>query len=197
LASEKPGAGALSCSSANLKRQLIATDYTSPEGKKISQLHTRQEKISMKKARATGKAAQSQATHALLKSMLNIPDASETITSQPKVLIKGDIRLRVAEPYAARRPVKGRYQIDIEGLQEPLHVLWMIEGHVLSQTVHALEVAFDVRGTPAGATLTRQLTAQVTESGGHGCIVSSVFVQIVVVHDELTRAIPWLNQTSL
>jgi hypothetical protein len=94
--------------------------------------------------------------------------------------------------------VKGRYQIDIEGLQGPLHVLWMIEGNVLSHTVHALEVAFDVQGTPAGATLTRQLTAQVTERGGHGCIVhSSVFVQIVVVHDELTRTIPWLNQTSL
>ena len=76
----------------------------------------------MKKARATGKATPSQAMHALLKSRPSIPDASETITSQPKVLITGDIRLRVAESYAACRPVKGRYQIDIEGLQEPLHV---------------------------------------------------------------------------
>jgi hypothetical protein len=158
----------------------------------------RQEKVSMNKTRTNVKAAQSQATHALLKSRPSIPDASETITSQPKVTIKGDIRLRINEPYAARRPVKGRYQIDIEGMKEPLHVLWMIEGHVLSHTVHALEVAFDVQGTPAGETLTRQLTAQVTESGGQGCIVhSSVFVQIVVVHDELTRTIPWLNQTSL
>jgi hypothetical protein len=158
----------------------------------------RQEKISMKKAQATVKAAQSQATHALLKRMLNITDDPETINSQPKVLIKGDIRLRVAEPYAARRLVKGRYQIDTEGMQEPLHVLWMIEGNVLSHTVHDIEVAFDVRGTPAGETLTRQLTAQVTERGGQGCIVhSSVFVQIFVVNDDLTREIPLLNQTSL
>jgi hypothetical protein len=158
----------------------------------------RQEKVSMNKARANVKATQSQATHALLKSRPSIPDASETINNQPKVTIKGDIRLRVTEPYAARRPVKGRYQIATEGMQEPLHVLWMIEGNVLSHTVHAIEVAFDVQGTPAGETLTRQLTAQVTERGGQGCIVhSSVFVQIFVVNDDLTREIPLLNQTSL
>ena len=152
----------------------------------------------MNKARANVKAAPSQTPHALLKSRPSIPDASETINSQPKVAIKGDIRLRINEQYAARRLVKGRYQIDIEGLQEPLHVLWMIEGHVLSHTVHAIEVAFDVQGTPAGETLTWQLTAQVTEGGGQGCIVhSSVFVQIFVVHDDLTREIPLLNQTSL
>ena len=74
----------------------------------------------------------------------------------------------------------------------------MIEGHVLSQTVHALEVAFDLRGTPAGETLTRQLTVQVMERGGQGCIVhSSVFVQIFVMNDDLTREIPLLNQISL
>jgi hypothetical protein len=158
----------------------------------------RQEKSSMKKARATVKVAQSQATYALLKSRPPIPDASETINSQPKVIINGDIRLRVTEPYAARRPVKGHYQIDTEGMQEPLHVLWMIEGNVLSHTVHAIEVVFDVQGTPAGETLTRQLTAQVTDRGGQGCIVhSSVFVQIFVVNDDLTRETPLLNQISL
>lgn len=152
----------------------------------------------MKKDRATVKVAQSQATHALLKSRPSIPDACETINSQPKVVIKGDIRLRVTELYAARRPVKGRYKIDTEGMQAPLHVLWMIEGNVLSHTVHTIEVAFDVRGTPAGETLTRQLTAQVTERGEQGCVVhSSVFVQIFVLNDDLTREIPLLNQTSL
>jgi hypothetical protein len=159
--------------------------------RKSANCKPRQEKVSMNKARANVKAA-------LLKSRPSIPDASETINSQPKVAIKGDIRLRINEQYAARRPVKGRYQIDIEGMQEPLHVLWMIEGNVLSHTVHAIEVAFDVQGTPAGETLTRQLTAQVTDRGGQGCIVhSSVFVQIFVVNDDLTREIPLLNQTSL
>src|SRR5258708_3107210 len=166
--------------------------------KRSDHIISRQEKSSMKKDRATVKVAQSQATHALLKSRPSIPDACETINSQPKVAIKGDIRLRVTELYAARRPVKGRYQIDTEGMQAPLHVLWMIEGHVLSHTVHDIEIAFDVRGIPAGETLTRQLTAQVTERGGQGCIVhSSVFVQIFVVNDDLTREIPLLNQTSL
>lgn len=103
-----------------------------------------------------------------------------------KVVIKGDIRLRVPERYAALRSVKGCYRIEMEGMQEPLHVLWMSEGTVLTHTVHCIEVAFDVRGTPAGETLTRQLTAQVVDKGGQGSIMhSSVFVQIFVVKDEL------------
>jgi hypothetical protein len=70
-------------------------------------------------------------------------------------------------------------------MEEPLHVIWIAEGDVLNHTVHAIDVAFDVRGTPAGETLTRLLTAQVTESNGRGCIVhSSVFVQVSVVRDD-------------
>src|SRR5258707_1155905 len=69
--------------------------------KRSDHIISRQEKSSMKKDRATVKVAQSQATHALLKSRPSIPDACETINSQPKVAIKGDIRLRVTEQYAA------------------------------------------------------------------------------------------------
>lgn len=112
-------------------------------------------------------------------------DNTPGIHSTPKVVIKGDIRLRVPERYAALRPVKGCYRIEMEGMQEPLHVLWMSEGTVLTHTVHNIEVAFDVRGTPAGETLTRQLAVQVMDQGGQGNIMhSSVFVQIFVVKDE-------------
>ena len=140
----------------------------------------------MNRTLANVKPAQSQSTHALLDSIAYFPDDPGKINSEPKVLIKGDIRLRVTESYAGRRPVRGRYIIETEGMQEPLHVIWMIEGNLLNHTVHCIEVAFDVRGISAGETLTRLLTAQVTNRGDQGCIVhSSVFVQIFVVRDDL------------
>ena len=146
----------------------------------------------MKRTLANIKSAQSQAKCALLHSTPSIPDDPEKSNSNPKVLIKGDIRLRVTESYASRRPVRGRYTIETESMQKPLHVIWMIEGNVLNHTVHCIEVAFDVRGTPAGETLTRLLTAQVTDRNGQGCIVhSSVFVQIFVVTDDLTTDLPF------
>jgi hypothetical protein len=70
-------------------------------------------------------------------------------------------------------------------MQEPLHVIWIIEGNVLNHTVYSIDVEFDLRGTPVGETLTRLLSAQVTERNGQGCLVhSSVFVQILVVRDD-------------
>ncbi len=120
----------------------------------------------------------------MLQEVPRIPTRVPRTSNTPKVLIQGDIRLRVTESYAALRPVKGHYRIEMEGMQEPLHVIWIIEGNVLNHTVHAIDVAFDVRGTPAGETLTRLLTAQVTDRNGQGCIVhSSVFVQIFVIRD--------------
>jgi hypothetical protein len=122
----------------------------------------------------------------LLKEVSQIPALTPRTGGMPKVVIKGDIRLRVTESSAALRPIKGHYRIETEGMQEPLQVIWIIEGNVLNHTVHAIDVAFDVRGTPAGETLTRVLSAQVTERNGQGCIVhSSVFVQIFVVRDDL------------
>jgi len=128
----------------------------------------------------------------LLKKGAHIPAAVPGTGSMPKVVIKGDVRLRIPESYAALRPIKGHYRIETEGMQEPLYVIWIIEGNVLNHTVHAIDVAFDVRGTPAGETLTRLLTAQVTDRNGQGCIVhSSVFVQIFVTRE------PALKETSL
>ncbi len=122
----------------------------------------------------------------LLKEVSHVPARVPGTDGMPRVVITGDIRLRVTESYAALRPVKGHYRIETEGMQEPLHVIWMIEGNVLNHTVHSIDVEFDVRGTPAGETLTRVLTAQVTERNGQGCIFhSSVFVQILVVSDDL------------
>ncbi len=122
----------------------------------------------------------------LLKEVSHVPARVPGTDGMPRVVITGDIRLRVTESYAALRPVKGHYRIETEGMQEPLHVIWIIEGNVLNHTVHCIDVEFDMRGTPAGETLTRVLTAQVTERNGQGCIVhSSVFVQILVVSDDL------------
>jgi len=120
----------------------------------------------------------------LLQEVSHIPGRVPGTDGMPRVVITGDIRLRVTESYAALRPVKGHYRIETEGMQEPLHVIWIIEGNVLNHTVHSIDVEFDMRGTPAGETLTRLLTAQVTERSGQGCIVhSSVFVQIFVIRD--------------
>ena len=143
------------------------------------------------------KGTQGQATHTDRHGRLYIPGDLAPTNSSPKVVITGDLRLRVTESYAAPRPVKGHYRIEPEGMEEPLHVIWIAEGNVLNHTVHAIDIAFDVRGTPAGETLTRLLTAQVTESNGRGCIVhSSVFVQIFVVKDDLPSRDPLLDNAS-
>jgi len=106
----------------------------------------------------------------------------------PGILITGDTRLQVNEFDAAHRPVMGHYQIETKGMQEPLHVIWMDEGNVLHYTDHAIDLAFDVRRILAGETLTRVLSAQVTDCNGQGRVVHccSVFVQILVVRDDLT-----------
>jgi hypothetical protein len=127
----------------------------------------------------------------LLQEASHIPGRVAGIDGMPRIVIQGDIRLRVTESFAALRPVKGHYRIETEGMQEPLQVIWIAEADVLNHTVHSLDVAFDVRGTPAGETLTRLLTVQVTESNGQGSIVhSSVFVQIFVVRDDLSSSTP-------
>lgn len=123
----------------------------------------------------------------LVNGVAYVPARVPGTDGMPRVVITGDIRLRVTESYAACRPVKGHYRIETEGMQEPLQVIWITEGNVLNHTVHAIDVAYDLRGTPAGETLTRLLTAQVTESNGQGRIVhTSVFVQVFVVKDDLT-----------
>jgi hypothetical protein len=133
----------------------------------------------------------------LLKNVSRPPESVPGTGRIPKVVVEGDIRLRVIESYAAGRPVKGHYRIETEGMQEPLQVIWIIEGDVLNHTARSIDVEFDVRGIPAGEILTRVLTAQVTDQNGHGCIVhSSVFIQISVMRDDLRTSDSVLNPMS-
>jgi hypothetical protein len=151
-----------------------------------------QEKRSMNKTLKPVEPPPSRARQAsLLQEVSPIPARVAGTDGRPRIVIQGDIRLRVTESFAALRPVKGHYRIETEGMQEPLQVIWIAEAEVLNHTVHSIDVAFDVRGTPAGETLTRLLTVQVTESNGQGSIIhSSIFVQIVVVRDELLSSTP-------
>ena len=132
------------------------------------------------------KRAPSPATQAsLAEEVLRMPDEIPGNDGRPGIVIRGDIRLQVTGLYAALRPVTGHYRIETEGMQEPLHVIWMVEGNVLNHTAYSIDVAFDVRGIPAGEKLTRLLSAQVTDCNGQGRIVHcSVFVQILVVRDD-------------
>ncbi len=115
-----------------------------------------------------------------------LPDVIATTNRTPKVMIRGDIRLRVAEAVAAHRPVKGSYRIDLEDMQEPLQVIWMTEGKVVNHTVHHIDIEFDLRGASVGETRTYVVSAHVAESNGRGRIVdSSVFVQILVTRNKL------------
>ncbi|HLJ33301.1 MAG TPA: hypothetical protein VKU38_06615 [Ktedonobacteraceae bacterium] len=118
----------------------------------------------------------------LQKEISYIPDSIPGTDGIPEVVITGDVRLRVTESFAALGSVNGRYRIETDGIQEPFHVIWIIEGQVLNHTIHSIEVAFDLRGMSAGETLTRLLTAQVTERNGQERIIhSSIFIQISVV----------------
>ena len=110
---------------------------------------------------------------------------------QPMVIIKGEIGLRVTESEAARQPIIGRYHIETEGLQEPLHLLWYAEGKVLHPQARSTAIAFDLRGTPAGHTRICQVAVQVVERGVRGRVVQSgIFVQIVVTSDEDSNETP-------
>ena len=104
---------------------------------------------------------------------------------QPMVMIKGDITFCVTKSESALQPVIGGYYIETEGMQEPLELLWYAEGQVLDRRARSTPIAFDLRGTPAGQTRTRQVAVQAVESGGRGRVVQSgVFVQISVTSDE-------------
>lgn len=100
---------------------------------------------------------------------------------QPKVLITGDIRLRVTESEAALHPIIGHYSIQTAGMAEPLYTLWYAEGQVLRRQGRSTSIAFDMHGARAGETHSYLVAVQVAESGVQGRVVlSGVFVQISV-----------------
>ena len=119
-----------------------------------------------------------------IQEMTPMPAIAPAIEGPPQAIIQGDVRLRINESLAALRPVEGRYWLETEGMQQPLHVIWIIEGNVLNHTAHSITVAFDMRGTSVGETRTHLLTAQVTDKNGRGYVVhSSIFIQITVAKD--------------
>ncbi|HEX9132779.1 MAG TPA: hypothetical protein VF844_10845, partial [Ktedonobacteraceae bacterium] len=112
---------------------------------------------------------------------------------QPRVIIKGAIRLYVTESEAALLPIIGRYYVETEGMQEPLHLLWYAEGKVLYRQARSTAIAFDLCGTPAGYTRICQVAVQVVERGRRGRVVQSgIFVQIVVTSDDGSNETPSL-----
>ncbi len=69
-------------------------------------------------------------------------------------------------------------------MQEPLQVIWIVEGSVLNHDMKAIDIEFDMKGARAGQVWTYLVAAQVTEREGLGCIVhSSIFVQILVTEE--------------
>lgn len=118
------------------------------------------------------------------------PETGEATNGTPKVMIKGDIRLRVAAAVAAHRLIKGSYRLALEQMQEPLQVIWITEGKVIGHSVHDIDIEFDLRGVSAGETRTYVVSAHVTDSNGQGRIIhSSVFVQILVMGDEFLHSV--------
>ena len=133
----------------------------------------------------------------LVKEVSQLPKMVRERVGVPKVLIRGDIRLRIPKSYATSRSVMGHYHIETEGMHEPLQVIWIIEGNILNHTLRSLDIEFDMRGIPAGETRTCVLTAQVMDTNGQGCIVhSSVFIQIFVVCDDLRTGVSAPNTLS-
>src|SRR5947209_3479363 len=115
----------LSSVSGTAQRQLTQIHYAPLDGKYSSDSTTRQEKVSMSNILEQVERTQALAIQApLLKEVSHIPGRVPATGGMPKVLIQGDIRLRVAESDAALRPIKGHYHIETEGMQEPLQVIW-------------------------------------------------------------------------
>ncbi len=70
-------------------------------------------------------------------------------------------------------PSERTHTIAVEGLQGPLHIIWIVDGHMLTHSDGEIEIAFDMRGRMVGETLTRQLSVQLSALAGPGllCIV--------------------------
>jgi hypothetical protein len=105
---------------------------------------------------------------------------------QPKVLIRGDLRLYVTESEVTLKPIKGSYSIEMAGMQEPLHILWHAEGQVFRRQARSTDIEFDLRGTRAGQTRIYLVAVQVVERGVQGRVVQSgAFVHIFVTSNDL------------
>jgi len=102
-------------------------------------------------------------------------------TSLPHVVVTGDLQLSVTESDAAHGPIKGSYSIETREMQEPLLIMWGGEGQVLNRRARTTDIAFEMPEARVGQTWIYPVQAQVTDQ--RTCIVTGVFVQILVIPD--------------
>ena len=102
-------------------------------------------------------------------------------TSLPHVAVTGDLQLSVTELDAAHGSIKGSYSIETREMQEPLLLVWGGEGQVLNRRARTTDIAFEMSGAQVGQTWIYPVQVQVTDR--RTCIVTGVFVQILVIPD--------------
>lgn len=121
------------------------------------------------------------------------------IDRHPEACIKGDISFRVTEREAGRGPVTGHYSVETKDIPEPPFFLWYAQdGEVLSCHERSSDIVFDLRGeregqwwTPVnlpGASMgqlwTTMIAVQVMGADALDSIVSSTFIQILVIGED-------------
>ena len=95
--------------------------------------------------------------------------------------------MSVTEQEAAQGPIIRNYHLETGYIQEPLSVLWEVEGEVLPSTARSTDIAFDLSGVHASQQQTYVVTVQLTEPDGQHRMVSGTFVQIFVRPDSVLQ----------
>jgi hypothetical protein len=103
----------------------------------------------------------------------------------PHVVVRGDLQLVVTESDVARGPIRGRYSIKTQEMQNPLQVCWGGEGQMRDRRARTTEIAFKMLGFRAGQMGIYSVRVQVTDQ--RTSIVTGVFVQILVIADTLAQ----------
>jgi len=122
-----------------------------------------------------------------LQDEITYSNAKEQDDSAPYLAIKGDLRAYVTEQEAAHGPIIRNYHLETDSMQEPLSVLWEVEGEILASTARSTDIAFDLSGVHAGQQQTYVVTVQLTEPNGQHRLVSGTFVQIFVTPDSVLQ----------
>lgn len=87
----------------------------------------------------------------------------------------------MTESDAAHGLIKGSYSIETREMQEQLLILWGGEGQVLNRRARTTDIAFEMPEARVGQTWIYPVQAQITDR--RTCIVTGVFVQILVIPD--------------
>jgi hypothetical protein len=97
--------------------------------------------------------------------------------------MNGDLQLYATEADVLHGCITGHFQLKTQVLQSPLYILWGAEGQVLTRYGRSTDVVFDLHGAHAGEMRTYLLQVQMTDM--KRCIISGLFIQIHVIHDNL------------